>query len=64
MDQTTCVIIDDLPSISNHDFTVNWHNWNCQQQKYSDRWEKCEKVSREEIQQTLMTIVHLIEQAT
>ena len=47
MDQTTCVIIDDLPSISNHDFTVNWHNWNCQQQKYSDRWEKCEKVSRE-----------------
>ena len=40
MDQTTCVIIDDLPSINNHDFTVNWHNWNCQQQKYSDGWDK------------------------
>ena len=29
MGQTTGVIVDDLPSINNCDFTVNWHNWNC-----------------------------------
>ena len=40
MDQTTCVIIDGLPSINNRNFTVNWYNWNCKQRKHINGWEK------------------------
>ena len=40
MNQITCVIIDNLSSINNGDFTVNWYNWNCKQQKHMDEWEK------------------------